>query len=443
LDLYNGTSTRKRQIDIKIPIKGSVTVDPRGYPLLYVGQGIETEGNISVGFQYRIFSLVDMQLLFSIPGNDFNAGRPSRSFDSSARFDKNNDSIYKLNYKGQKEKICADEKCRNNIDKPCDHLPIFGYLYSDGYLYFTYGGYDTTDVEVKVWYNEYETRQKTISAGVFIYRYDIDTYQVEKLIEFQGITNCELALNGRYLYAMTYTWEMSAVTNSSYKADFAITRIDLFQENAVIVYSDLMNRDDFDKISEHISEFRFINDKIIMPVYNSITICNLDLYNIKTLIEFSGNENVRDLYLYETDIYFLSDKGLSRVSIERYNQYLKEFAVIRQDDKTALLDSDKREILNANINNFCIDEEFLYYTVNGENNLYRIKLDYSHELPFNNAVTAYTPVSGESLNYHDWKVCDGYLYSITFTEDGRENSGWRYRQKLISESEPYLFFKEY
>ena len=40
LDLYDGQATRPA-INIGAPIKGSVTVDPRGYPLLYVGQGID------------------------------------------------------------------------------------------------------------------------------------------------------------------------------------------------------------------------------------------------------------------------------------------------------------------------------------------------------------------------------------------------------------------
>jgi len=354
-------------------------------------------------------------------------------------FDKNNGNLYRLDFNGQKEKICPEEACRNKINDACNHMQIYNCIYSDGYLYFTYGGYDTTEVEVKVFYNEYETRQKTIAEGVFIYRYDIENYKVEKLIEFQGITVCELAMNGRYLYAMTYTWTadpLSTASNPSYiKTDFNITRIDLFNENAVIVYSDLMNRDDFEKLSDP-REFKFIDEKIIMPVNkssSSINICTIDMHNIKTLIEFNELENISNLYLYETDIYFLSNKGLSRVSIERYNQYLKEFALNPQDDQTALLDPGKREILNADINNFCIDENFLYYTLSGGENLYRIKLDYSRAIYFNDSVEVYKSEPGEYLSW-GWKVYKGYLYV---------NSGmnFSFRQKLLSEQERYVFYK--
>ena len=229
-------------------------------------------------------------------------------------FDKYNGSLYKLNYNGQKEKICPHEECRNDIDGFCNHMQIYNYLYSDGFLYFSYGGYDTVDVEVNYWYNKTENVEKIVSEGVFIYRYDIEKYEYEKLMEFQGVTECEFALNGRYLYAQTYTWEykrdqVSGKLVKEFKADFSITRIDLFQENAVVVYSDLMNREDFKKICAPIN-FKFIADKIAMPVNGikaQINICNMDMMHIITLIEFE-NEIIGDLYLYENDIYFISGK---------------------------------------------------------------------------------------------------------------------------------------
>ncbi|MCL1858494.1 MAG: hypothetical protein FWF92_04600 [Oscillospiraceae bacterium] len=384
-------------------------------------------------------------------------------------FDKNNGSLYRLKYNGQKEKICPDEECRNNINGECNHMQIFNYIYNNGFLYFTYRGYDAVEVEVYKGFFQYETRAKIISKGVFIYRYDIDKYEYEKLIEFQGIENCDLVLNGRYLYAQTYTWESSSVIKDYvYKADFNITRIDLFQENAVVVYSDLMNREDFDKICDP-KDFKFIGDKIIMPVNNdvskkgSINICNVDMQHIITLIEFE-NEYIRDLYLYGDDIYFISDKGLSRVNMDIYNRY--NFTNQQEDEKIVLLDSKKREILKTDINSFCIDGDFLYYTlfefdlVDGIafaderedpfvwtklplNTLYRINLDYSRDIYFGGAVAVYTPKPGEDFNYHDWKVCAGYLYATINTEDNFENSSWRARIKLNSNDKPYLFYKEY
>ena len=163
-------------------------------------------------------------------------------------WERENNSLYRLNINDQKEKICDD-------------FMMFNCLYTNGWLYYTYGGYDTVDVEVNYFYDEYKTKQKVVSEGAFIFRYNIDTHEREKLMEFQGASQCELALNGRYLYAQTYNWEY---------ADFAVTRMDLYQENAVVVYSDLMKRDDFGIIGP-LSEFRFNKDIIFTAGSNSNT----------------------------------------------------------------------------------------------------------------------------------------------------------------------------
>jgi len=78
LDLETGEPTRP-PLDIQNPIKGSVSIDPRGYPLLYVGQGIPESGRIG----YRIFSLIDGKLLYFLPGIDTLAPLRWGAFDAS------------------------------------------------------------------------------------------------------------------------------------------------------------------------------------------------------------------------------------------------------------------------------------------------------------------------------------------------------------------------
>ena len=68
-DLEDGEFTRD-PIVIGAPIKGSVTIDPRGYPLLYVGQGIDEVNGTSVKIGMRIFSLIDQSQLLFINGRD-------------------------------------------------------------------------------------------------------------------------------------------------------------------------------------------------------------------------------------------------------------------------------------------------------------------------------------------------------------------------------------
>lgn len=77
LELNTGKPSRS-PIPIKNPIKGSVAIDPREYPLLYIGDGINESGK----FGYRIFSLIDSKELYFIKGNDPFAYRGWGAFDS-------------------------------------------------------------------------------------------------------------------------------------------------------------------------------------------------------------------------------------------------------------------------------------------------------------------------------------------------------------------------
>lgn len=79
-----------QHINIRNPIKGSVSLDPRGYPLLYVGQGIRERGD----FGFRVFSLVDGQRLLFLNGKDTEAPRRWGAFDSSALINREADTLF-------------------------------------------------------------------------------------------------------------------------------------------------------------------------------------------------------------------------------------------------------------------------------------------------------------------------------------------------------------
>lgn len=93
LDLEDGSYTRDK-IKISGPIKGSVTIDPRGVPLLYVGQGINYVDEMQVKMGYRIFNLIDQSLLHFIDGRDSFALRGWSAFDSNSIIDKNADIMF-------------------------------------------------------------------------------------------------------------------------------------------------------------------------------------------------------------------------------------------------------------------------------------------------------------------------------------------------------------
>jgi outer membrane protein assembly factor BamB len=88
LYLDTGNTTRD-PIPVKNPIKGSLSIDPRGYPLLYVGEGIPENGSIG----YSIYSLIDHSKLHRISGSDPLALRRWGAFDNSAIINRETDTL--------------------------------------------------------------------------------------------------------------------------------------------------------------------------------------------------------------------------------------------------------------------------------------------------------------------------------------------------------------
>ncbi|MBX7124786.1 MAG: PQQ-binding-like beta-propeller repeat protein [Cyclobacteriaceae bacterium] len=109
LDLATGKPSRP-PINTQHPIKGSVSVDPRGWPLLYSGQGISNDGT----FAFRIFNLLDQQLIFKINGHDPFARRNWGAFDGSPLIDPVNDVLYEAGENGLLYKVRLRTKWRSS-----------------------------------------------------------------------------------------------------------------------------------------------------------------------------------------------------------------------------------------------------------------------------------------------------------------------------------------
>ena len=92
LDMDDGQETRSA-IDIGAPIKGSLTVDPRGVPLLYCGQGIYNVHGQYVPCGTRVWSLLDQRLLYFLDGKDSKALRSWAAFDCSPLVDGATDTM--------------------------------------------------------------------------------------------------------------------------------------------------------------------------------------------------------------------------------------------------------------------------------------------------------------------------------------------------------------
>lgn len=115
LDLDDGTNTRN-PINVGAPLKGSVSVDPRGYPLLYSGQGVDEAWGKKVPIGFRIYSLLDQKLLHFINGIDNDCFRYWGAFDSSPVVDEETDTLFE----------CGENGILYSIKLNTDYKPLEG-----------------------------------------------------------------------------------------------------------------------------------------------------------------------------------------------------------------------------------------------------------------------------------------------------------------------------
>ncbi len=119
LDLETGKPTRN-PIKIGYPIKGTGMIDPRGYPILYTGMGINDNGGKYSEYKYRIFNLLNQKEMYSIFGRDQVAFRGWGANDSSAILDKNTDTLLDCGENGLVYKVKMNAK----FDKTAGTLSV-------------------------------------------------------------------------------------------------------------------------------------------------------------------------------------------------------------------------------------------------------------------------------------------------------------------------------
>lgn len=104
LDLETGKPTRNK-IEVGYPFKGTGIIDPRGFPILYTGQGLNENGKKATDFKFHIFNLLDQTETYSILGRDPMAFRPWGAFDSSGLVDAVSDTLIECGENGLVYKV--------------------------------------------------------------------------------------------------------------------------------------------------------------------------------------------------------------------------------------------------------------------------------------------------------------------------------------------------
>lgn len=88
-ELESGKKTRP-DIDVGFPFKGTGTIDPRGYPIIYIGSGYHSSKGTSRVF---VISLIDGKTLYTFGVDDPFAIRPWPMFDSAPLVDSKTDRL--------------------------------------------------------------------------------------------------------------------------------------------------------------------------------------------------------------------------------------------------------------------------------------------------------------------------------------------------------------
>ncbi len=94
MELSTGTETRQ-PIDLGQVFKGTAMLDPRGYPLLFVGQGIPTPTEVKAtkGAWVRAISLIENKEIWNLGGRDPFSPRLWQAFDASPLLDAKTDTL--------------------------------------------------------------------------------------------------------------------------------------------------------------------------------------------------------------------------------------------------------------------------------------------------------------------------------------------------------------
>lgn len=88
IDLETGEQTRD-SLYLGYPFKGAGSLDPRGYPLMYLGGGVSGEGTPRI----MVVSLIDGEVLYTIGDNDSFAPRSWSAWDSAPLVDAETDQL--------------------------------------------------------------------------------------------------------------------------------------------------------------------------------------------------------------------------------------------------------------------------------------------------------------------------------------------------------------
>jgi hypothetical protein len=241
-------------------------------------------------------------------------------------------------------------------------------------------------------------------------------------------------------------------------SDWQIVRIDIEEENAVVIYSSDKNAPNINRLLNGM--LYLTGDRFLSPTANTIYRLDLDLQSSSVFLEMDINLTIiaYSLCMYNDDIYYLCNFAGNDWNDRKLYKYNKKM--------------NEPELLVDGIHEIYISGDYLYYTLyepygaysynavdldkdndeylsgnivpeifyNG-NAIYRVKLDYGY-FDFREKVEVYRPEKGYYLG--EWKVHDNYIYTTLYTDGDFEYIKYYenlVRVKVNSSSPSNIFYK--
>lgn len=232
LDLDDGSYTRK-PMSLGFTFKGAGALDPRGYPIMYVGAGdYNPSGTAPKMF---IINLLDCSVLKEYSGLDSLAHRTWGAFDSSALVCEKTDTliypcengiIYSIHLNSKYDK--ENGKLSINLDEPVKLKVTTARSNSENYWY----GFETSAVF-------YGSFMYIADNGGYLYCIDMKTLEVIWMQDVVDDTNCSPVLEREgdkvYLYISTSLhW-----TQNNSRGDIPVFKIDA--ETGEVVWKKIYN----------------------------------------------------------------------------------------------------------------------------------------------------------------------------------------------------------
>ncbi len=222
-ELESGQPTREK-LNLGCITKGTASLDPRGYPLLYVGQGITSTEDGFEGAWFRVIDLISNKVIYRKGGKDPFSLRAWQAYDSSPLFCAQSDTLIFPGENG----VIYFIKLNTNFDKAAGTVSISPDL-GVKYRYKAAEGYVADDSPNGRWYG-FESSCAAWREFLFITDnggrlqcINMNTLKLEYVLDITDDSDSSIVLEEDYADDTLYLYTANEVDKQEAQGGFGIS----------------------------------------------------------------------------------------------------------------------------------------------------------------------------------------------------------------------------